>query len=252
MPDRNPAPRRAPSAVRTAVVWRVLRDFLDDRAAATGRTVFDIVDAGGGTGGFAVPLAEAGHNVTVVDPSLDSLAALERRAAEAGVTVHATQGDADALLDVVPRGGADLVLCHNVLEYVDDPAPALAAAGRAAAADGAVSVIAANTVAAVLHRALSGRFDDALALLGDPAGTWGERDLMPRRFTAEQLTELVEKSGLRVRAVHGVRVLADLVPSPMLDGDPASFDALVDLEARAATTPALRDIATQLHVLASR
>ena len=44
-----------------------------------------VVDVGGGTGGFAVPLAQAGHRVTVVDASPDALAALTRRAAEAGV-----------------------------------------------------------------------------------------------------------------------------------------------------------------------
>ena len=45
-----------------------------------------IVDVGGGTGGLAVQLAELGHRVTVVDPSPDALAALERRAREAGVS----------------------------------------------------------------------------------------------------------------------------------------------------------------------
>lgn len=65
--------------MRTAVVWDALRAVLAELAGATGRDVLDIVDAGGGTGGFAVPLAALGHTVTVVDPSPDSLAALERR-----------------------------------------------------------------------------------------------------------------------------------------------------------------------------
>src|SRR5262245_29829155 len=86
------------SAVRTAVVWDVLRAALDERAATSGRAALDVVDAGGGTGGFAVPLAELGHRVTVVDPSPDALAALERRAAESGVAVRSVQGEADDLL----------------------------------------------------------------------------------------------------------------------------------------------------------
>ena len=43
---------------------------------ATGRDQLDVLDAGGGTGGFAVPLAELGHRVTVVDASPDSLLSL--------------------------------------------------------------------------------------------------------------------------------------------------------------------------------
>ncbi|MER7370775.1 SAM-dependent methyltransferase, partial [Nonomuraea wenchangensis] len=47
-------------AVRTAVVWDALRSVLAERSEATGREALDIVDAGGGTGGFAVPLAALG------------------------------------------------------------------------------------------------------------------------------------------------------------------------------------------------
>ena len=68
--------------VRFSLVWDVLRDVVAARMADTGRQVLDIVDVGGGTGGLAVPFAALGHNVTVVDPSPDALAAAQRRAAE--------------------------------------------------------------------------------------------------------------------------------------------------------------------------
>ncbi len=62
-----------------------------------------MLDIGGGTGGFAVPLAQAGHRVTVLDHSPDALAGLGRRVAEAGVAaqVRAVQGDADNLAAAV-------------------------------------------------------------------------------------------------------------------------------------------------------
>jgi len=65
------------TGVRTAVVWDYLRATLDELGAAG--SPLRILDAGGGSGGFAVPLAQLGHEVTVVDPSPDSLAALELR-----------------------------------------------------------------------------------------------------------------------------------------------------------------------------
>src|SRR4249920_3749739 len=71
------------SAVRTAVVWEVLDGLLAQRRSATGADTLEVVDLGGGTGGFAVPVAMLGHRVTVVEPSPDALAALQRRAAEA-------------------------------------------------------------------------------------------------------------------------------------------------------------------------
>ncbi|GGK47727.1 methyltransferase [Planomonospora parontospora subsp. parontospora] len=239
-------------AVRTAVVWDVLRAALADRVAVTGRDRLDIVDAGGGTGGFAVPLAALGHTVTVVDPSPDSLAALERRAAEAGVGVRALQGDAADLGELLPADGTDLVLCHSVLEYVEDPGGALAAMARLLREGGMVSVLAANPLAAALHRSVSGRFDEALKVLGDPEGRWGDRDPTPRRFTRESLVRLLGASDLRPGEVHGVRVFADLVPSRLLDGEPGAAGALIALEQAAAEHPVLRDIASQLHILGHR
>ncbi|MEU6741269.1 methyltransferase domain-containing protein [Streptosporangium sandarakinum] len=239
-------------AVRTAVVWDVLRAVLAELSSVTGRDRLDIVDAGGGTGGFAVPLAELGHAVTVVDPSPDSLAALERRAAEAGVGVRALQGDAADLGDLLPAGSADLVLCHSVLEYVEDPAGALAAMGGLLRAGGVISVLAANPVAAALHRSVAGRFDEAREVLGDPEGRWGDRDPTPRRFTREALSGLLTGAGLTPGDAHGVRIFADLVPSRLLDGEPGAARALVALEQAAAAHPVLRDIATQLHILGHR
>ncbi|WP_173524825.1 methyltransferase domain-containing protein [Nonomuraea antri] len=238
--------------MRTAVVWDALRGVLAERTAATGRDGLDIVDAGGGTGGFAVPLAELGHTVTVVDPTPDSLAALERRAKEKGVSVRGLQGDAADLGDLLSRDSADLVLCHSVLEYVDDPIGALTAVAGLLRRGGAVSVLAANPVASSIHRALTGRFDEARAALDDPLGRWGDRDPTPRRYSAAALTELLTATGFTAGAIHGVRVFADLVPSRLVDGEPGAAEALIALEQAAATHPVLRDIATQLHVLGHR
>jgi 2-polyprenyl-3-methyl-5-hydroxy-6-metoxy-1,4-benzoquinol methylase len=134
------------------VVWEVLTAALGRLAARDGQSSsLHILDAGGGTGGFAVPLARLGHRITVVDPSPDSLASLERRAAEDDVaaSVRGVQGDLDSLLDVVPAGSIDVVLCHNVLEVVDDPAAGLARVAGALRAGGFASVLAANRTAAV-------------------------------------------------------------------------------------------------------
>jgi hypothetical protein len=262
----------------------VLRAVVAGLVAQTGRSRLDIVDAGGGTGGSAVPLAGQGHTVTVIDPSPDSLAAAQRRAAEMNVQLRAVQGDVGDLADVVGEQGADLVLCHSVLEYVDSPAAAMTTVASVLRPGGAVSVLATSAVAAVIHRALAGRFDEArrlLAAIGGPAGaadgrsgagseggadgrsgagsegrsgggSEGRSGTGPRRFTLAEVTGLIEGAGLRPGAAHGIRVFADLVPGSFADVDPGAADALLALEQAASTLPAFHDFATQFHVLGYR
>jgi len=249
---------------RTAVIREVMRAVVAGLVAETGRSRLDIVDAGGGTGGSAVPLAGQGHTVTVIDPSPDSLAAAQRRAAEMSVQLRAVQGDVGDLAAVIGEQGADLVLCHSVLEYVDSPAAAMSTVASVLRPGGAVSVLATSAVAAVIHRALAGRFDEARRLLataggpadGPAAGLEAQADGRPeggpRRFTLAEVTGLIEGAGLRPGAAHGIRVFTDLVPGSFADVDPGAADALLALERAASTHPAFHDFAAQFHVLGYR
>jgi SAM-dependent methyltransferase len=256
----------------------VLTEVIAARAAQAGRASLDIVDVGAGTGGLAVSMASLGHRVTVVDPSPDALAAARWRAAEAGVTFTEVQGEASDLPALVGEPGtdgdsadgrgADLVICHNVLEYVDSPSAALAAIARVLRPGGTVSVLAANTVAAVLQRALAGKYAEARAMLPGPVssspvssspglsspvsdgGPAGPAGATSRRFTLPELIALIEGAGLRAGDAHGIRIFSSLLPGA--GGDLAAAEALRELEEAAATCPPLRDIATRLHVLAYR
>jgi hypothetical protein len=49
-----------------------------------------------------------------------------------------------------------------------------------------------------------------------------------------------------------VRVLSDLVPSGVLDGEPGASAALLALERALSDRLPFRDVATQLHLLAVR
>lgn len=213
-----------------------------------------VVDVGGGSGSWAVPLAAAGCAVTVVDTSPNALAALQRRARDAGVhpLVTSVQGDVDQLTDLVP-GGADIVLGHGLLEVVDDPARAVAALTAVAAPGAAVSILAASRNSAVLGRVLAGRLAEARAVLTDPDGRFGPHDVLRRRFDGPALGALLEATGeLRVEILQGDDVLTGYLPGTVQDGGAATQRTVDELEDLAASVPALREIAARLHVLVRR
>ncbi len=227
--------------MRTAVVWDALESVL-------GGVPRDVVDLGGGTGGFAVRLARSGHRVRVVDPSPDALASLARRAREEDVDVSGLQGDVTDLVDVVGSASADIVLCHGVLEVVD-PAEALGRVAEVLRPGGRLSLVVGQRHAAVLGRAMAGHFGQALALLDDQAPIDARTG---RRFTAAEITVLLEAAGFVDLDVHAVRVFSDLVPAVLVDQEPGAAAALVELERAVAQRPEYLPLATQLHVVATR
>jgi ubiquinone/menaquinone biosynthesis C-methylase UbiE len=240
------------SSVRTGVVWDAVQDRLAGLADLGGPGV-RVVDIGGGTGGFAVRLAEQGHTVTVVDPSPDALAALDRRADEAGVAglVTGVQGDLADLEAHVGSDLADVVLCHGVLEVVPDPAAALRTIAEVLRPGGLLSLLVAQRHAAVVARAMAGHFQQALALLDDP-GQLSGAVRSGRRYTADEVAALLADAGFTLEATHAVRVFADLVPGSLLDLEPGATTALVDLERAVAGRPEYLPLATQVHLLATR
>ena len=237
------------SAIRTAVVWKALSALLDTAP-------LEVLDVGGGTGGFAVRVAELGHRVTVVDPSPDALATLARRSEESAVAdrITALQGELATVPGLLGPESVDVVLCHGVLEVVDDAGGAMAGLTEVLRPGGALSLLVGQRHAAVVGRAMAGHFGQALELLtGSTAGgtdTAATVDEGPHRFTADEVTALLTGAGFTGITLHAVRVFADLVPGSLVDLEPGAAEALAELEQAVADRPEYLPLATQLHALA--
>ena len=231
-------PRRRRS-VSTTFLLELLADQLA-RLDPAG-TALEVVDLGGGTGGLAIALAGQGHRVTVIDPSPDALASLERRTAESGLEgrIVARQGDAADLVDVVGERSTDAVVCHRVLEVVESPEEALAAMAAVLRPGGALSLLASQRRAAVLGHALAGHLTLARR-------TWADRS----RFDHDGLVELVTAAGFTVQTSHGIGAISEHVAESVLDGTPGAYAELQALEAEVSQDPAFRALAPQVHLFA--
>ncbi|QGF24223.1 class I SAM-dependent methyltransferase [Raineyella fluvialis] len=207
-----------------------------------GRAVEDIrvVDLGGGAGGMGVPLAREGYDVTVVDPSPNALASLQRRAAEAGLSgrLRGIQGDSADLVGLIGPGTTDLVTCHEVLDVVEDKPAAIRAMATVLRPGGAVSLLVRQRYSRVMHKALAGDFAAARAALADPA-----------RLDQDRVRTLLEDAGFSVVEIRGIGAVLGAVNEEFLDV-PGARDELLALEDEISRTPDMWSLATQLHVLA--
>jgi len=201
----------------------------------------DVVDVGGGTGVVASALATLGHRVTVIDPSPDALASLERRTAEAGLTarLRGMQGDASDLGQILGRAAADVVVCHRVLDVLDAPAEALAAMAGVLRVGGVLSLVVPQRHAIVLSQALAGHVAQARR-------TYARRDL----FDHDRTVGLVAAAGFTVLASHGLGAVADHVPEAVVEAEAGAYEELWDLEREIAEDPAFRALAPLVHLFA--
>lgn len=197
----------------------------------------EVVDVGGGSGTRAVPLAQAGCRVLVVDASTDALASLARRAAEAGVSerITALQADADQL--ELPPASADLVLYHHVVQEVEDPVRSLSSAAAILRPGGYLSVLVPGRLSAVLGEALAGRYAAAAAMLGAESS-------VDRRYEVPSLRSLMERAGVVVESVSGVGVVSALAGNRSRPGEEPG---LAELEEQLGRHPVLGQIAGDLH-----
>jgi ubiquinone/menaquinone biosynthesis C-methylase UbiE len=219
----------------TDVVGRYLNRIVSQHPGA------DVVDIGGGSGTRAVPLAQAGCRVVVIDASTDALASLARRATEAGVgeRITALQADADQLEAVLPRASADLVLYHQVVQDVDDPERSVAAAATLLRPGGHLSVLVPGRLSAVLADALGGRAAEAMSVMAaSPADD--------RRYDVPSLRALMEQAGVVVETITGVGVVSALVAHR---SRAATEHSIADLEWALGRHPILGQIGGDLHGL---
>jgi S-adenosylmethionine-dependent methyltransferase len=212
------------------------------------------LDLGCGTGAMAVRLAQLGFHVTLLDASLPMLNFAERAAREAGVTdrIALTHGEASQLATLFPVASFDLILCHNVLEFVEDPCAVLRTAARALRdSSGMISVLVRNRPGEVLKAAILN--GDLAAAELNLTAEWGDESLYEGRvrlFTAVGLQAMLLESSLAVTAERGVRVISDYLPPRVSRND--DYQRIFDLERKLGTRPEFAAVARYTHCLAHR
>jgi SAM-dependent methyltransferase len=199
-------------------------------------------------------LARLGFQVTLLDSSPAMLDIAKRAAQEAQIAekIEAKHGDADQLVNLFQVGTFDVILCHNVLEFVENPGAVLHAAQRALRnASAMLSVLVRNRAGEVLKSAIvSG---DLAAVDHNLTDEWGSEALYGgkvRLFTPDTTRAMLKEASLEVVAERGVRVLSDYL-SPRVSLS-AEYERIFALERKLGRRPDFAAVARYTHYLARR
>ena len=235
--------------LRLDLAFANLKDFLPQAT----RSLLAL-DLGCGTGAIAVRLARLGLHVTLLDASVPMLDFAKRAAREAGVTerIALKHGDAAQFANLFHAGSFDVILCHNILEYVDDPCAVLRSAARALRDPSSIiSVLVRNQAGEVLKAAIQD--GDLAATEHNLTAEWGHESLYGGRvrlFTAESLEAMLLESSLAVTAERGVRVISDYLPPRVPRND--EYERIFELERKLGRRPEFVSVARYTHCLAHR
>lgn len=236
--------------LRSDLAFANLHDFLPHEAEQPLRAL----DLGCGTGATAVRLARLGIHVTAVDCSAAMLDIAQRAAHEAGVAekMVVQRGEAAQLAGLFPAHSFDVILCHNILEYVDDPGAVLRDAARALRGPSAiVSVLVRTQAGEVLKAAIrTGDLDKAENGL---TAEWGEESLYGGRvrlFSNDYLQRTLKAASLTLLVERGVRVIADYLP-PAVSRD-TEYQRILELERKLGMLPEFAAVARYKQCLVRR
>jgi SAM-dependent methyltransferase len=237
--------------VRQELVARQLDEQIAGRFPVGQR--LRVLDVGMGQGTQALRLARAGHKVTGLerDPQMIAAARESLAGEPEGIRerMRIIEGDGrDTGVHFLP-GSFDLVLCHGVLMYVEEPDPLLAGLARMLAQGGLLSLLVRNGDALAMRPGLSGDWAGALAAF-DTTAYRNRLGLDVRADRLGELTATLAGIGAPLHTWYGVRVFTDTA----VDGAeiPADVETLLAVEERAGRTDPYRGVAALLHLCGVR
>lgn len=212
------------------IVWEQLGDLNGKK----------ILDFGSGEGITANHYAEK-NEVTAIEPYTQMLE-------NAWKDYEYTQivGDVSAL-DEFADESFDVVICHNVLEYIDDKETVVKALARVLKKDGIMSIAKHNRAGRVMQMTvLLDDIDKANALLDGENSTASKFGAI-RYYEDEDIVKW--EPSLFVSDVYGIRTFWDLQQNQEKHGDEDWQKKMMQIEMRVSKLPEFMNIAFFHHLL---
>jgi S-adenosylmethionine-dependent methyltransferase len=198
-----------------------------------GQDQMRILDAGGGNGLDAIPFAKQGHFVDLVDYSQEMLADVQKQILQENLGEQITPYRADVkdILDLFPGSQFDLIMCHNVVQYIDDVPLLFRNFANLLKPNGVLSIVSINRYSTPYHTAfLDHNLTETLAQLNTRTSKARIFDAVMTNYCADEIKELLEHVGIVVEGDYGLRCLCDYWADNEHKSDPAIFEQLEQLE----------------------
>ena len=199
----------------------------------------EVLDFGSGFGLVANFLAQ-NNQVTAIEPNDEMVAERKKN-----FHYHQLQGSLE-LLKEIPSARFDLIICHNVLEYVDEPALYLAEFSRLLKKGGQISLIKHNEVGRIMQTVVFAN-DTNLAL--DLLLSKSYQSHTMGQATYYEIADLLQKADteLTVQDYQGIRIFYGLQDNAVKTANDWR-EKMLEVELVVCQQSPYRDIAAFQHI----
>lgn len=192
-----------------------------------------ILDLGGGNGKGSIHYAREGHELVIFDIAENLLAEAEQEATDLGVVekVDLIKSDINNLQSIYPNPEFDVVLCHNVLQYIKDIQDAIDGIVNCLKGNGVISLISMNRYSEV-YRHILHELDPHVAREKIESNVYTSETFKEPStlYSAEELFSKFQDYNLKIEDHFGIRCVNDYISDDNIKEDPQFFAALEQLE----------------------
>lgn len=190
-----------------------------------------ILDLGGGNGLDTIPLLKMGYTAVITDFSQEMTTQGQKLAQQEQVGDKVTFQIGDATKVDFGQDEFDIILCHNLLQYVEEVTAVLQNIHQTLRPGGIFSLMITNPHTETLAYALRD-YDLAAAQANlSQATKYIETfDTTIQRYTDAELKTMLEESGFTLLEQYGVRCICDFIADNERKFDPTFYEQLEALE----------------------
>lgn len=224
-------------------------------AAMRGSEELHVLDVGSGIAEVALRFAAMGHKVTMLEPQACLIRTAEERAREELPERAADLRFLNERIEDLHECEADefdLIICHETIEYVDDPLKALNVITKVLRPRGMLSLVFLNRYGLIVNQVIKeGKVEEALDTF--------EREEFDTRlhhghghlYSDREMKSLLDPMGYNIEGEYGLLVFADFIDCNLFD-EGQCYKGMLDLEERAGGEPHLKPIAKFTQLICSK
>ena len=230
--------------IRQEVIWRDLNETIP---TINKQNSLNILDLGAGLGQFSIALAELGHHVCYNDISQKMLQKAQQAAADNNLVdkIKWHHGPYQDFIDNKQQR-FDIILCHALLEWLDDPQQLINTIKPALKDSGFLSLCFYNPMALVYRNLMRGNFHVLNNGFSPQANSQGFTPNNACHF--DDVEKWLSNQELTIKNRSGIRVFSDYAREKR--GGLNSEDSIIEMELKYSKEESFWRLGRYLHVIA--